>query len=165
MEESTKLSEAKPRKAGRPKGAPNKKPYPMTSAAYHQRSIAALKHGKKSTIFNQIIKQQEGLNDAQQKALEEFRLDLWKKFDTPSLMLMDEYATFRTLVAAKQLSTTDATSKDIRECLRLLLDISKEINRLSTVSADKKFDAFTKNAYDDDFEMEMNDVEVEVVDE
>lgn len=155
-------------KKGRPKGAKNKNGYNLSPAAYHQRTVANLKHGNDSAMFNKIIKKQIGDDEELQKEADDFRLALWKKFDTPSILLMDEYTNFRTLVAIKQMKAEDPTNKEIRECLKLLLDISKENNRLTTVSADKKMEAFTKGAYDEDFEqvveVELVEPQVEVVD-
>ncbi|GAG89914.1 unnamed protein product [marine sediment metagenome] len=60
-------------------------------------------------------------------------------------MLMDEYANYKTMINGKLLEGADPSSKEIQASLKLLLDISKEINRLTQVSADKKFEAFTKD--------------------
>jgi len=148
------------KKIGRPIGAKNKKPYPMTSAAYHQRCVAPLKHGNNSKIMNDIILKQE-LTPEQTEALAQERLAVWKKFDTPTLMLMSEYDKWNTLVNLKMMKhgedLNSITGKDMRECIRLLLDISKELNRLKTVSADKKFEAFVKGFNDDeDVEYDMD---------
>ena len=151
---------------GRPIGSKNKNGYNMTPAAYHQRTVANLKNGSRSKIFQNIIKGQTSDNPELQQDIEEFRLGLWKKFDSPAIMLMEEYANFRSLVALKQLKEEDPTNKEIRECLKLLVDISKEINRLNAVPAEKKFEAFTKNAYDEDFEIDITDtIEVSQEDE
>ena len=116
----------------------------MSPQAYHQRCVAPLKDGKQSLIVQEIINKLD-LPPEQQKLLSDEKMLIWKRFQTPALMLMDEYANFKTLVNAKMLKGVDPTGKDIRDCLKLLLDISKEINRLSTVSADKKFEAFSKS--------------------
>jgi len=129
-------------KAGRPKGTTGTK-YTMSPAAHAQRMDASPM--VRDQMFKEIIQRQEGMTPELQKQLEARKLQIWKQFNTPALMLIDEYARFKTLVEMKQLQSKDPTNKEIRECLRLLLDISKEVNRLSTVSADKKFEAMTKS--------------------
>ena len=149
---------------GRPKGAKNKKPYPMSAAAYNQRVMANInRHGKESSQIYQAVMKEQGLTPEQVEMLNKDKIAIWKKFDTPSIMLMDEYAFFKTMINAKLLKGQDPTGKETRECLKLLLDISKDISRLSTVSADKKYEAFTKNFSTSDeieFEMPAGDVTV-----
>lgn len=147
---------------GRPKGSPNKKPYPMSASAYHQRVMANMnRHGKESSKIYQAVMHEQGLDAEQVEILNEEKINIWKKFDTPSIMLMDEYAFFKTMINAKLLKGQDPTGKETRECLKLLLDIGKEINRLRSVSADKKYEAFTKNfstSKDLEFDLPRGDV-------
>lgn len=116
----------------------------MTKDAWHQRVTAPLKTGEHSLVMKNII-QKQGLTEKEQEILVDEKISIWKKFNTPALMLMDEYANYKTLVNAKLLAGDDPTSKEIQGCLKLLLDIAKEINRLRTVSADKRFEAFSKS--------------------
>jgi len=138
-------------KQGRPLGAKNKNGYDMTAAAYHQRVMANIsRHGTESSLIYNAVMKEQGLSESQIELLNKEKIAIWKKFDTPSIMLMDEYAMFKTMVNMKMLKGVDPTDKEMRECLRLLLDIAKEINRLRTVSADKKFEAFTKSFSESD---------------
>ena len=89
---------------GRPKGAKNKKGYKMSASAYHQRVMANMSnHGiENSKVYSAIMKEQ-GLSPEQIELLNQEKIQIWKKFDTPSIMLMDEYAMFKNMVNAKML--------------------------------------------------------------
>lgn len=131
-----------------------KKRSPVTKRSpgqIHASATNGLTHGNSSKINRMIIRNM-GVDPELNTLLEEEKLATWKKFQTPALMLMDEYINFKALVNAKQLQGEDPTGKEIRECLKLLLDISKEVNRLTAVSANKKFEAYTNNlGFDKDY--------------
>lgn len=134
----------------------------MSPATQHQRSVAPLKHGNTSRVMAEIINQQE-VSPQHKEILAQERLDIWKKFQTPTLMLMDEYANFKTLVNMKMLKGEDPTSKEFREWGKFLLDITKELNRLTQVSADTKAKAavamskgFNAEEDDEDIVIEVN---------
>ena len=130
--------------AGRPKLKEGEKgKYTMSKSAHVQRKNAST--FVRDNIFKEIVKRQEGMTPELQEKLEDHKLRIWKSFDNPSMMLVSEYADFKALLALKQLQAKDPTNKDIRECMKLLLDIAKEVNRLTQVSADKKAEVFTKS--------------------
>jgi len=130
---------------GRPKGAKNKNGYKMTPAALHQRTVAPLKHGETSKVMQEIINREE-LSPEQKEVLAEEKLRLWKKMQTPALMLMDEFVELKTLINAKLMNgNIDITDKSYQALAKLLLELTKETNRLTQVSADKKMEAFTKS--------------------
>jgi len=150
---------------GRPKGAKDKKQrgYTPSAATYHQRVMANMsKCGNEGSKIYQAVMKEQGLSEEQITILQEEKINIWKKFDTPSIMLMREYADFKTMVNAKMLKGDDPTDKDMRECLKLLLDIAKEINRLEAVPKSQKFDAFTKSfGGDKEIVFDVEPVEVE----
>ncbi len=139
----------------RPKGSKNKDGYTMSAKAYHQRVMAPMKHGENSALYQAIIERKD-LSPEHKEILANEKIRIWKKFDTPAVMLMDEYAQFKTMMNVKMLEGEDPTSKDMRECMKLLLDISKEINRLTHVSADKKMEIFGKSF------SRSNEIEIEI---
>ena len=136
---------------GRPKGVKDSKPrgYTLSPAAYHQRTVANLKHGGSSRVMQQIIKREE-LTPEQTEILAEEKMSLWKRMQTPALMLMDEYVELKNVINAKLMSgTMDVTDKEYQALAKILLDLTKETNRLTQVSADKKMEAFGK-AFDEE---------------
>jgi len=143
------------KRKGRPLGSKNVNGYNLTPAAYDARINNPMKHGNDSKLFSEIIKRQE-LTGPEQEILIEEKINIWKRFNSPVLMLMDEYSQYKTLINSKLLKGEDPTGRDIRESLKFLLDISKEVNRLTQVSADKKADIFSKNVYGSDFEVEID---------
>lgn len=147
------------KKMGRPLG--KKSGYTVTPAAYHQRSVAAMKTGETSAIMQQIIGKEE-LTPEQTELLAQERLSLWKKMQTPAIMLMDEYIDLKTMINAKLINgKMDISHKEYTALAKLLLDISKEVNRLTQVSADKKMEVFDKGWSGDD----VVDVEFDLEDD
>jgi hypothetical protein len=137
-------TEVKPhRKAGRQIGSTGRG-YKQSPATYHQRCIAPLRTGEYSSVMNNIIKKQ-GLTEEETKVLSEERQNIWKKMQTPAIMLMDEYVDLKTLISMKRVQGNDILGKEVLKATELLLSISKEINRLTTVSADKKMEVFAKS--------------------
>lgn len=141
----------------RPKGSTNKNGYKMTPAAYNQRVAAPMKHGERSAVMKSIV-DNFGLSEEKKRVLEDQQIQLWKDMSTPAMLLMKEYSFFRTMIDAKMLAGADPTDKDIISSMKLLLDISKEVNRLTQVSADKKVDVLAKNFNNPDKEDVVYDI-------
>jgi len=140
----------------RPKGSKNLKPYPKNAATLHQRTVAPLKSGKYSKFVQNVIEKQ-GLTPQETEVLSLERQELWKKMQTPVIMLMDEYVDLKTLIQARQLSKDgEILGKDVLSASKLLLDISKEINRLTQVTNKDKFEAYTRSfSESDELEFEV----------
>ena len=135
----------------------------MSSDAIDVRRQAALNRTGKSYIIDKAI-QDSGLSESQKEALAAERKELWRKLSSPALLLTDEYAEIKTLINIKRLQGGDYLSKDLITASKLLLDISKEINRLTQVSADKKVDLLSRNFNgDDDIVFDIN-IEEDVID-
>ena len=132
--------------AGRPKGSKDsyKRNYTVTPAALEQKRVNMANINGKSYIIDKVI-QDANLSDEQQLVLKEERTQLWKKLSSPVLLLTDEYAEIKTLINLKRVKGEDVLSKDILSASKLLLEIAKEVNRLTQVSADKKLDVYAKS--------------------
>jgi len=129
---------------GRPPGVKNKEGYSMTPSAYHQRSVAALKTGRHSAIMQNIVEQME-LTPEQTELLSAERLNAWKRLSTPALFIADQFIDIKTVVDAKLMKGMDPAGKDYREMMKLMLEFTKEYNKLTQVSADKKMEAFSRS--------------------
>lgn len=128
----------------RPKGVPNKNGYTMSNMALDQRRQNALKINGKSYIIDNAIKD-SSLTSDQKEAIQFERKEIWRKLSSPAILLADEYAELKTLINIKRMESGEYLSKDLLSASKVLLDISKEINRLTQVSADKKIDLISKN--------------------
>jgi len=130
---------------GRPKGSKDKKQrgYTMSAEAWHHRVCAPLRSGNSSKIMDAVF-ENLGVPDDKRELLIERKMDIWKRFQTPVLMLVEEYTNLKVAYEAKLLVGSDPSSKELLNMTKVLLEISKEINRLTQVSANKKFEAFTK---------------------
>jgi len=130
------------KKVGRPVGS--RSGYTVSPSAWHQRVVNNHNRFGGGRVYREVVKGL-GLSGEHEVLLEEERLACWKRFQTPALMLMDEYVNLKGLVHAKLLAGADPTGKDLIAMSKLLLDISKELNRLTSVSADKKFEVFSRS--------------------
>jgi len=139
---------------GRPKNAKNKNGYAMSALALQQRIAANLKEGGHSKTLKAILNNM-GMSEENQKELEIAQIQIWKDMQTPVALLTKEYAFFRSILDAKMMSGVDPTDKDIMNCMKLLLDISKEVNRLSQLSAKDKVDVLSRNWSDGDIVIDM----------
>lgn len=141
MEQDTPVK----KRMGKPPG-PNKNGYTVTPEAYHQRVANNVQRFgyKTSKIYKEIMDKQ-GLTPDQMKKLEENSLAFWKEMQTPALMLAKQLDEYKTFLYAKMMQGMDPTSKDVREWGKLMLELTKEINRLTQVSADKKMDVMSKS--------------------
>lgn len=146
---------------GRPAGAKNKNGYKMSSAALHQRTVAPLKDGARSVVMQEVVNKME-LTPEQTEMLAEERLRTWKRLNTPALFIADQFIDIKTVVDAKLMQGMDPTSKDYREMMKLMLEFTKEYNKLTQVTADKKMEAFSKSfsTSDDDKDI-VFDIDVE----
>lgn len=139
---------------GKPKGTKNS--YTQSPATYHQRCMAHLKDGKDSNIVQYIINK-KGLTEEETQVLSQERVKLWKNMQTPVLLLMNEYSDLKTLINLERMRNEEILSKDVLKASELLLNIAKEMNRLTTVSADKKMEAWSKSWNgEEDITIEMN---------
>ena len=138
-----------PKTGGRKKGSKNLDGYKMSPAAVEQRRQQMYKLNGKSFIIEQAITDSK-LSKEQKDSIRLERLDMWKKLSSPVLLLTDQYAEIKTLIDIKRLEDGEYLGKDILSATKILLDISKEINRLTQVSADKKIDLISKNFNADD---------------
>jgi hypothetical protein len=127
---------------GRPNGA--KSSYTVTPAVM-QRIYASLPQNR--TKFIEKVIATQGLTPEETKQLSDLRMDLWKTLGSPTLLLMTEYTDLKTLIMAKQMKGGEILGADILQASKLLLDISKEMNRLTTLSAKDKADLAT-HAFD-----------------
>jgi hypothetical protein len=124
--------------------------YNMTPSAYNQRMANLMKFGmNKDKLLKNLI-EKEGLTEDETKLLIEERINLAKRMSMPAVMLMDEYIFLKTMMNVKLMKGRDVLEKDMLNAARILLEISKEINRLTTVSAEKQYDAFTRSLNDSD---------------
>jgi len=126
----------------RPKGVKNKKGYTMSPAAWNQRVLAPMKKGSYSKIFNTII-EKEAKDPQFGEDLKRFKLEFWKRTaNSPALALLDiasELYAFIELERSKSVSEGDGVlNKSVLQATRALVDIMKELSRVSMVSADKK---------------------------
>ena len=132
----------------RHKGDMDKKPrvgYTMSPSAYNQRAVNAANIHGKSAIIDKVIDNSEDLSPENKILLKEERTRLWRKLSAPVLLLTDQYSEIKTLINLKRLEGKDVLGKDLMTASKLLLEISKEINRLTQVSADKKMDVYSKS--------------------
>ena len=133
--------------------------YTMSVKAYNQRVLAGLKNGKHSKFFNKIVLREK--NDPKYgEELAGLKLEFWKRTNnSPALALLDLASELYAFIEAERLRHVEKgegfLSKDVLTATKNLVDIMKELSRVSMVSADKKLEFLQgKNLDDLSFEVE-----------
>lgn len=151
---------------GRPVGSKDsyKRDYTMTPSAWHQRVLASMKDGNSSKVLNAIFNN-IGISETNKAIIEEEQLKRWKLLGTPTALLMSEYNKWATIIDAKLVSGLNPTDSEILQASKHLLDLAKEINRLTQVTAKDKLEVFSKRFDSENAEDIVYDVEEVVEDE
>ena len=129
---------------GRPPGSKNIDGYKMSPSAIEQRRVNAANINGKSYIVDRVTEGME-LSEEDKTFLKEERVRLWKKLSSPVLLLADEYAELKSYINLKRIKDKDILGRDVLAASKILLEIAKEVNRLTQVSADKKLDVYSKS--------------------
>ncbi len=146
----------------RTKGSKNKHGYHLSAKAYNQRVLAPLKDGKHSAFFNKIVLREK--NDPKYgEELAGLKLEFWKRTNnSPALALLDLASELYAFIEAERLRHVEKgdgfLSKDVITATKSLVDIMKELSRVSMVSADKKLE-FLQGKNLDDLSFEIDNSE------
>ena len=127
-------------KAGRPKGSKDsvKRSYTMSPAAIDQRQKLPQTANK---IFENIVTANAGeLNEEQKKELIDYKMQIWRNLGTPTYFMSEKIAETEMLMKLKMMQGNEVDYKEVQGYLKLLLDWTKELNKYTQVSADKKID-------------------------
>ena len=133
----------------RPKGSKNKHGYKMSDKAWNQRVLAPLKSGEHSKIFKEIIAKE--LDGKYGDEIAQLKLEFWKRTSSsPALALLDLASELYSFIQVERLQHPDKPiSKNVVSATKSLVDIMKELSRISLVSADKKMEFLQGRDLDD----------------
>ena len=138
---------------GRPKGSRNKRGYKLSLEAWNQRVLAPLKKGSFSKVFNEIVERE--VSDSKfGEELKRLKLEFWKRTaNSPALVLLDVASELYSFIQLARLKSVEdgrgVLNKQLVSATKALVDVLKELSRISLVSADKKIEFLQGKSLDD----------------
>jgi len=113
-----------------------KRKYNMSPEAYYQRTVAALKRGTTSKVWQDIINREDETGEWKELFMK-YKLAVWAKLGSPLMFLAEQVAEMKAYIDML-LHNGKIDADAFMKYQRLLLDFVKELNKYKHVSADTK---------------------------